>query len=54
MDNNFWYDAVRRYYLKGYYTNEQMKIFVLGKKITEEQYKEITGIEYVETKDLVI
>lgn len=45
-----WFEKVKKYYDKGYYTNEQVKIFVIGKAITELQYKEITGIEYVETK----
>jgi len=42
-----WYDSVKRYYNMGFYTNEQMKIFVVADFITAEQYKEITGVEYV-------
>lgn len=41
------YDSIKRYYGMGKYTKEQVKIFVLAKWITEEQYKEITGDEYV-------
>lgn len=40
------YDIIKRYYGKGYYTNEQMKVFVVAKYITAEQYEEITGIPY--------
>lgn len=43
-----WYETVRRYYGKGFYTNEQVKVFVMGSKINEEEYKQITGIDYVE------
>lgn len=43
-----WYEAIKYYYSKGYYTNEQVAIFVKGKKITPEQYETITGIPYVE------
>lgn len=31
----------------GKYTDEQMKVFVMAGWITEAQYTEITGIEYV-------
>ena len=41
-----WFEKVQRYYIKGYYTNDDVKIFVKGNKITEEQYKEITGEDY--------
>ena len=43
-----WFEKVKRYYDMGKYTNEQMKVFVKGNKITAEQYKEITGIKYEE------
>ena len=42
-----WYDSVKRYYNMGFYTNEQMKVFVVAEFITVEQYKEITEVEYV-------
>lgn len=38
---------VKRYYDKGIYSNEDVKKFVLAGKITPEQYKEITGEEYI-------
>lgn len=41
-----WFEKVRRYYDMGKYTNEQVKVFVQTDKITEEEYKEITGMEY--------
>ncbi len=40
------YNSIKRYYDMGKYTNEQMKVFVQAKWITDEQYREITGIEY--------
>ena len=46
-----WFRIVKRYYDMGKYTNEQMKVFVRGEKITEEEYKQITGVEYLE-KDI--
>lgn len=42
-----WFEKIKRYYNKGIYTNEEVKVFVKGNKITEEQYKEITGEEYL-------
>ena len=41
------YDSIKRYYDSGRYTDEQMKVFVLAGWITPEQYKEITGVDYV-------
>lgn len=41
-----WYKTIKRYYDMGKYTNEQMKVFVVGNKITEKQYQEITGVKY--------
>lgn len=43
-----WFEKVKRYFVKGYYANNDVKIFVKGNKITEEQYKVITGEEYLE------
>lgn len=40
------YKMIKRYYDKGLYTNEEMKIFVNSNMITREQYKEITGVEF--------
>ncbi|MCP3738825.1 XkdX family protein [Rossellomorea sp. BNER] len=42
-----WYDLVGRYYRAGFYTNDQVKVFVVNQKITEEQYEEITGEPYL-------
>lgn len=43
-----WYKTTKRYYDMGKYTNEQMKVFVKGNKITIEEYEEITGVKYEE------
>lgn len=42
-----WFEKVERYYKKGYYNNEKVGRFVKAKKITKEQYKEITGVDYI-------
>ena len=42
-----WFEKIERYYKNGLYTNEQVKIFVQTGKITEVQYKEITGEDYI-------
>ena len=39
-------ENVKRYYDMGKYTNEQVKVFVQGKKITEQEYELITGEKY--------
>ena len=44
--NNFWYDAIKRYYGLGCYTNENMRVFVKAERITKEQYKTIVGEDY--------
>lgn len=44
--NNFWYDAIKRYYGLGCYTNENMRVFVKAERITKEQFKEITGKDF--------
>ena len=41
------FSIVKRYYDKVIYSNEDVKKFVLAGKITPEQYKEITGEEYI-------
>lgn len=41
------YDTIKRYYDSGRYTNEQVTVFVKAKWITEEEYKLITGQDYV-------
>lgn len=42
-----WFSAAKRYYDLGFYTKDDVKKFVLYGKITPEQYKEITGDDYV-------
>lgn len=41
-----WFEKIQRYYEGGYYTIDQVRAFVRVGKITEEQFKEITGQEY--------
>lgn len=41
------YNSIKKYFDKGYYTTEQMKVFVQAKWITEEDYKTITGVDYI-------
>ena len=40
-----WYDRVKMYYDKGLWSKERV-YNVVGKVITAEEYKEITGQEY--------
>ena len=42
------YKIVKRYYDKGIYSKEDVAVFVKAGKITEEEYKSITGEEYAE------
>lgn len=42
-----WYNTIKRYYSMEFYDNENMKTFVKAGYITDLQYKEITGIDYV-------
>lgn len=44
----FWFNMIKKYYSKGYYKDEDVKIFVEIKKISEEEYKEVTGIDYIQ------
>lgn len=43
-----YYKTVKRYYDKGIYDNDDVAVFVRAGKITEEEYKEITGEGYTE------
>ena len=45
-----WFETIKRFYDEGKprYDNEGIKVFVKAGYITPEQYKEITGIDYVE------
>ncbi len=40
------FEKIKKWYNMGIYTKEQVKNFVKKGKITEEQYKEITGEDY--------
>lgn len=42
-----WFKMVNEYYIAGHYAKEDVAKFVKFRKITAEQYKEITGDEYV-------
>lgn len=42
-----WFKRVKQGYDGGFYTKEQVAIFVVAGRITAEQYEEITGDEYV-------
>lgn len=41
-----WFFTAKRYYELGYYTNEQVGLFVEAGRITKEEYKTITGEPY--------
>lgn len=43
---NFYYDSAKSYYPR-FYTKAMVKVFVTSGKITEAQYKTITGDKYV-------
>lgn len=41
-----WFEKIKKYYDKGIYSDEDVRIFVTAGKITEEQFKEITNTDY--------
>jgi uncharacterized XkdX family phage protein len=41
-----WYNVVKGYYDDGYYTKDNVKMFVEKGKITETEYEQITGEAY--------
>ena len=41
-----WFEKIKRYYNEGRYTDEQIRTFAKAGKITEEEFKIITGKEY--------
>ena len=40
------FNTIKKYYNKGMYNNEQMKVFVRAGYITENEYEDITGKAY--------
>ena len=42
-----WVSIITRYYSAGYYTKSQVAVFLVKGKITADQYKTITGDNYV-------
>ncbi|PEZ05572.1 XkdX family protein [Bacillus sp. AFS018417] len=42
-----WYEWIKDWYSKGFYTKEEVKVFVKAGWITAEEYKDITGDDYV-------
>jgi uncharacterized XkdX family phage protein len=42
-----WFKVVKEYYDAGFYTVDQVKVFVQKDKITAVQFQEITGQEYL-------
>lgn len=45
------FKIVRRYYKKGYYSKDDVKVFVKVGDLTPEQYKQITGDDYIEDEE---
>lgn len=43
-----WFKTIKRYYDLKKYTDEEVKVFVDGEKISKEEYKQITNVDYVE------
>lgn len=41
-----WFTTVQTYYKAGYYTIDQVKVFVAKGKITADQFQQITGQAY--------
>ena len=41
------FNIIKRFYNRGIYSKENVAVFVASGKITMEQYKEITGTEYI-------
>lgn len=42
-----WFEKIKKFYEKGLWNDRMVKDAVKKGKITEEEYKEITGNEYV-------
>jgi uncharacterized XkdX family phage protein len=41
-----WFYTVKLYYDEGYYTADDVRVFVAQNKITADQYQQITGQSY--------
>jgi uncharacterized XkdX family phage protein len=41
-----WYGKIKKYYNKGLWTEDQVRVAVTKNKITESEFEEITGITY--------
>lgn len=49
-----WFKTCKLFYDLGFYDNDDLKVFVVAKKINAEQYKQIAKIDYVaEVKEAV-
>lgn len=42
------FKIVKRYYDKGIYSKDDVKTFVKASKLTADEYKDITGDDYIE------
>jgi uncharacterized XkdX family phage protein len=42
-----WFKYIKKYYDEGIYTKDDVKVFVAQGYITADQYKQITGDDYV-------
>ena len=45
------YDMVRSFYIEGYWTKAMVKMAVVKNWITADEYKEITGENYITTTE---
>lgn len=45
MNNDVYFNAAKAYYPR-FYSKDQVKVFVVAGKISNEQYEEITGDKY--------
>lgn len=45
MNNDVYFNAAKAYYPR-FYSKDQVKVFVVARKISNEQYEEITGDKY--------
>ncbi|WP_373599413.1 XkdX family protein [Paraclostridium bifermentans] len=50
--NDFWYNTIKRYFEMGFYTDDDMRVFVQAEKITVEQFEEIVGSNYENSTEL--